>query len=215
MRKLNIVAQNIIKDCRYINDSLNGKQVILKHKTYPEVQDTIRKVKILPGGGVKQVTFENSQPILIRRGDKFTLQITGSQANTAEDVPQQDTEDKIFEFFKNNPEPEDSAVHEFSQSLGIDEHEFEGMIYKILGSFLGYGKSIGFKGTYDPEQVAAGMKVEMEHTNNPKVALKITHDHLAEFDKYYLPYLKEMEAKASEEKLKQSAFLSKRMCKNN
>lgn len=103
---------------------------------------------------------------------------------------------KIFAFFRDNPESPDSKVHEFAGTLGIDEHEFEGKIYKILGSFLGYGRSIEFKGTYDPEQLKAGMKIEMEHTNHPLVAEKITKDHLAEFKNYYIPYLLEMEKKA-------------------
>lgn len=104
---------------------------------------------------------------------------------------------KIFAFFTDNPEPEDSKVHEFAGTLGIDEHEFEGMIYRILGSIIGHGKSIGFKGTYDPEQLKAGIKVEMEHTNHPLFAEKISKDHLAEFGggKYYIPYLSDMEKK--------------------
>jgi len=32
-----------------------------------------------------------------------------------------------------------------------------------------------------------------------RLGLKIVHDHLAEFDNYYIPYLKEMEEKAAKE----------------
>lgn len=119
-------------------------------------------------------------------------------------VPEKDNsvERKIFAFFRDNPEPEDSKVHEFAKSLGIDEHEFEGMIYKILGSFLGYGKSKGWRGVIDPKQLAVGIKVEMEHTNNPLIAEKIAYDHLAEFSNYYT-WLSRMEraAKAAIAKL--------------
>jgi len=38
---------------------------------------------------------------------------------------------------------------------------------------------------YDAQQILKGMEVEMEHTDDPKVALEITMDHLEEFGDYY------------------------------
>ena len=38
---------------------------------------------------------------------------------------------------------------------------------------------------YDPEQLKAGIKVEMEHTDDSRVAAKIAKDHLGEDPKYY------------------------------
>lgn len=38
---------------------------------------------------------------------------------------------------------------------------------------------------FDPEQILKGMEVEMEHTKDPKIALEITLDHLAEDEAYY------------------------------
>jgi hypothetical protein len=38
---------------------------------------------------------------------------------------------------------------------------------------------------YDPEQLAAGIKEEMEHTDNPEIAAKIAKDHLDEDRDYY------------------------------
>lgn len=43
---------------------------------------------------------------------------------------------KIKDFFKKNPKPSDKEVHEFAESLGVDEHKFEEHIYMILGSML-------------------------------------------------------------------------------
>ena len=37
----------------------------------------------------------------------------------------------------------------------------------------------------DQEQLKIGIKVEMEHTDDPKVAKKIALDHLAEEPQYY------------------------------
>jgi len=45
----------------------------------------------------------------------------------------------------------------------------------------------------DPEQLAMGVKVEMEHTDDPAVARRVACDHLAELPDYYIR-LKAMEA---------------------
>lgn len=37
----------------------------------------------------------------------------------------------------------------------------------------------------DPEELKMGIEVEMEHTNDPKVAEEIALDHLAEDPRYY------------------------------
>lgn len=97
---------------------------------------------------------------------------------------------KIFDFFKDNPSPSDDQVHDFSKSLGIEPDHFESIIYKILGSFLGAGKSKDFKGNYDPEQLKMGIKVEMEHTTDPEISARIARDHLAEIPDYYTRLLK-------------------------
>lgn len=66
-----------------------------------------------------------------------------------------------------------------------------------LKQFFREGKSINFKGEYDSDQLRMGIKVEMEHTNDPEIAKKIAMDHLAEF-KYYYTHLAEMEKKLKE-----------------
>lgn len=38
---------------------------------------------------------------------------------------------------------------------------------------------------FDPLQISKGIEIEMEHTNDPKVALEITMDHLKEIPDYY------------------------------
>jgi len=43
---------------------------------------------------------------------------------------------------------------------------------------------------FDPEQLKAGMAVEREHTNDPKVAREIAKDHLKEDPKYYIKLAK-------------------------
>lgn len=51
---------------------------------------------------------------------------------------------------------------------------------------------------FDPIQLSLGTKVEMEHTNDTKVARKIALDHLKEFPDYYTRLLK-MEKEAKKE----------------
>ena len=53
---------------------------------------------------------------------------------------------------------------------------------------------------FDPKSLAAGIKVEMEHTTDPKIAREIAMDHLTEDPEYYVK-LKKMEKKGSSLKL--------------
>lgn len=74
MRKLKILAKNVDKFMR-VTDSLVGKHVVVKHNKYPQIQDIVKKVYKMPGVDTKQVNFEDAQPILIRRGDKFIIEV--------------------------------------------------------------------------------------------------------------------------------------------
>jgi len=58
---------------------------------------------------------------------------------------------------------------------------------------------------YDPDQISKGIKVEMEHTNDPKVALDITIDHLNEDPEYYGIGDEDPEEKAKEGAQKDAA----------
>ena len=92
---------------------------------------------------------------------------------------------KIMEFFKNNPKPSDDEIHAFAENEGLDEHSFEEVIYDIMGTFFGAGKAKSFTGSYDPKQLAMGIKVEFEHTTCALIAERIAKDHLAECSDYY------------------------------
>ena len=52
---------------------------------------------------------------------------------------------------------------------------------------------------FDPVQLKKGIKVEMEHTNNPRVAKEIAKDHLTEHRDYYKALAK-MERKLEKKK---------------
>jgi len=115
---------------------------------------------------------------------------------------EEDLRDKVMEFFKNNPNPKDKAIHDMADKLKLDPDELESEIYSILSSFLANGRfnESGMSESDIPEdELAAGIKVEMEHTICPKMAKRIAQDHLAEFDDYYTRLKKmEDEAKAAQ-----------------
>jgi len=125
------------------------------------------------------------------------------EETTKETSPKDEKEikTKLFDFFSKNPSPPDEKVHDFAESLGMKPDELESHIYKILGSFLGAGKSKDFKGEYDQKELEMGIKVEMEHTSDPMLAERISKDHLVEIpgtgnnDGYY-SRLKKMEIEA-------------------
>ena len=64
----------------------------------------------------------------------------------------------------------------------------------IVGGDKGMSKSEGTKPSeVCPKELAAGIKIEREHSDNPKVQKEIAMDHLTEHPKYYTG-LKKMEA---------------------
>jgi hypothetical protein len=96
--------------------------------------------------------------------------------------------DLVFQFFQNNPEPNDDLLHKFTDENKVSPHELETAIYKVLSDFI-TGKA--FKHGEDPdkdfdkEQLDVGIKVEKEHTDNELIAKAIAKSHLAENKSYY------------------------------
>ena len=59
---------------------------------------------------------------------------------------------------------------------------------------LDSGKSKNFNikdiTNYDIQQICNGIKIQMQHTDNPYIALQIALDHLAQFNNYYTYLIK-------------------------
>lgn len=109
---------------------------------------------------------------------------------------------KIKDFFKKNPKPSDKEVHAYAEEIGIDEHDFEEHIYMILGSLLKEANVLAGgladknkPEDFDPKELKKGIKIEMEHTNDPDLAKEIAMDHLKEIPDYYTR-LEKMEKEA-------------------
>lgn len=67
-----------------------------------------------------------------------------------------------------------------------------------MSAFWAQGRAKDFKGEYDAEQIKMGIDVEMEHTNDGRMAERIAKDHLAELPDYYTR-LKKMEEEGKKE----------------
>lgn len=59
---------------------------------------------------------------------------------------------------------------------------------------------------FDPKALKDGVKVELEHTDNPQIAKEVSKDHLEEFPEYYSA-LKVMEQKLKDKTFKKSSLL--------
>lgn len=106
----------------------------------------------------------------------------------------------VFNYFEDNPYPDDTEVHKFAEDNNIEPDKLEEAIYSILSTFISSGlsrKKDITQDNVDSKQLAMGIKVELEHVN-PKapcakiIAKKIALDHLAEMGDYYTK-LKRME----------------------
>ena len=105
---------------------------------------------------------------------------------------------------------DDEDVHGKAEELGVDPHEAEEEIYRLLASLVGGENDLVPGGLaagmpteqFPPEQLAKGREIELEHTSNPAIANEITKDHLAEGEDYVKPRLIDLEEgmdKAKEE----------------
>lgn len=108
---------------------------------------------------------------------------------------------EIINFFKKNPNPKDSTVHDFAKTLGMQPNDLETQIYAILSDFLKSG-SVGKHQTasdkdFDPNELAMGIEIEKEHSDDPVIRKAIAKDHLSEpgMEDYYTR-LKKMEKEA-------------------
>ena len=99
-------------------------------------------------------------------------------------------ENKILKCFMNKKNPNNIDINNLAKSFNISEEKLQTEIYSILSSFLyegiyntTYRKTKGI--SINKEELKKGIDVEMEHTSNRKIALRIALDHLTELSDYY------------------------------
>jgi hypothetical protein len=115
------------------------------------------------------------------------------------------SEEEVVKFFSENPNSGDDKVHAWAESHGWNPDEAEKVIYRLAtrhAQFAAGGEANkeGKKPSdFSPDQISKGVKVEREHTPNPKDQLRIAIDHLSENPAYYNdPLFKSDLAKAGE-----------------
>jgi len=108
-------------------------------------------------------------------------------------------ESALIEMFASNKKIKDEEdFHAMAENIGWEPSALEEKSYAIIQSFFSQGKFMkdGQGKKFDSNEVEMGKKVELEHTNNPVIALRITLDHLTEIPDYYTRLAKmEKEAK--------------------
>ena len=113
-----------------------------------------------------------------------------SDSASSEDLEEYEEEDEM---------PSDEELEEDEDDMDYEEVEEDDDVILPHGLEDQLEGGIGDEtdpATLDPKEYAMGEKVEMEHTNDPKLAREIARDHLTEDPKYYT-HLKEMEDKAN------------------
>ena len=104
-------------------------------------------------------------------------------------------ESAMIELFADKKKIKDHEdFHSLAEGVGWESSKLEEKAYALLQSFFAQGRFMG-EGQgkkFDSEEVEMGKKVELEHTSNPVIALRITLDHLTEIPDYYTR-LKQME----------------------
>ena len=102
-------------------------------------------------------------------------------------------------FAREEPIKDYADIHGLAEELDIEAEKLEEKIYGLLQSFLSKGRFMekGNIDKIDKKQLTMGIKVEMEHTDNPLIARRIALDHLTEISDYY-DRLNKMEKEAGE-----------------
>jgi len=96
------------------------------------------------------------------------------------------------DFAMESEDDQDVADNDEPINVGSDEPEGDfGGVDQIEGGLADDADVMDF----DADQIAKGIKVEMEHTSDPQQALEIAMDHLMEIPDYY-DHLEDMEAQA-------------------
>jgi hypothetical protein len=120
--------------------------------------------------------------------------LRGLVEKVAQEMPEK--QQQLKDFLRITPDTEDKAIHGFADSIDMETEEAEREIYDIAKEHLGDksddpmekldgGMADGNKPDAPDDEAAAGMAVEMEHTDDPEIAKEITEDHLTEDDEYY------------------------------
>ena len=92
----------------------------------------------------------------------------------------------LIDMFTLYPEVTDDMIAKLAINLEIGLEILHNEIYSIMSSFFNRGLFV--KNPHhptDPNELTMGIRVEMEHTDNPLISERIARDHLTEDSMYY------------------------------
>jgi hypothetical protein len=101
----------------------------------------------------------------------------------------EDVIDELVQFLLKNPNPSDKQIHKWAEERGWEPDDVEELIYRMVSTyamFLGGGRANreGLKKSdVDPEELARGVEVEREHSDDIPTRERISLDHIAEVPK--------------------------------
>jgi len=103
-----------------------------------------------------------------------------------------DVSTELLDFLQKNIDPSDNEIHSLAEKLNVEPDDLEAMIYSLSTDFWANGRynEKGKNIKFDEKELAAGIKVEMEHTSNKIMAERIAKDHLTEINDYYTRLIK-------------------------
>jgi len=103
-----------------------------------------------------------------------------------------DVSTELLDFLQKNIDPSDNEIHSLAEKLNVEPDDLEAMIYSLSTDFWTNGRynEKGKNIKFDEKELAAGIKVEMEHTSNKIMAERIAKDHLTEINDYYTRLIK-------------------------
>lgn len=178
------------------------------------------------GDGLKQVEIDPRAALAQRQQEALDRRAPKKQdpqlgAVVAKDVFTQmseggggkvPTREDVMAFLLKNPNPDDGAYHAHAEKMGWNVPKAEAMAYTLATDAVHFWmkgmanqKGVTEKDV-DAKQLAAGVKVEREHTDNDDMARRIALDHLAEIPDYYTRLARmEDEAKTARKDLNDGA----------
>jgi len=103
-----------------------------------------------------------------------------------------DVSTELLDFLQKNIDPSDNEIHSLAEKLNVEPDDLEAMIYSLSTDFWANGRynEKGKNIKFDEKELAAGIKVEMQHTSNKIMAERIAKDHLTEINDYYTRLIK-------------------------
>lgn len=115
-------------------------------------------------------------------GNRFGNPSLEQEYNDSEDpVP------GIVQYLSQNPKPSDEELHAWAIANNMSPEYVEENLFALIGSLMKtmYKAASTPDDQFIPEQLARGIEVEKEHTDNEYVSKLIAKTHLLECETYY------------------------------